>query len=506
MAALAGGEAGAEVILADESNEPGGRLLSEREEIDGAPATDWVTAMVKRLREMPNVRMMTRTTVTGAYDGGVFGAHERVSEHLADPAQKLPVDCFWRIAARAAVLAAGAIERPIAFPNNDRPGVMMAGALRSYINRYGVAPGQRAVVFACNDDAHRTALDLIEAGLEVAAVVDSRAEAQAQGDYELLAGARVSGTRGRQGLRQLTVDTPGGTRSIAADLLAMSGGWNPSVHLSCHMGGKPAWDAEIAGFVPKPGAIPGQVAAGAARGIYDSAGCLADGLRAAREALAPLGISTPDLALPEAAADAGQGETLWQVAGKGRAWVDFQNDVTAKDVALASREGFDSVEYMKRYTTQGMAPDQGKNSNVTALAILADATGRGIAETGTTIYRPPFSPVPIGALGAGAQGKGFAPERFTTSHAASLARGAPMIEAGLWYRPSYFPAPGERHWRESCDREVGHMAHWRKVCVRPAGFYQLCKSGIKPRIFARRRVCLRRGRSRAINCEGIAPV
>ncbi|MDV7145007.1 sarcosine oxidase subunit alpha family protein [Tropicimonas sp. TH_r6] len=454
MAALAGVEAGVDVILADEGSEPGGRLLSECEQIDGVPAADWVARTVARLKKAPNLRLMTRTSVDGAYDGGVYGALERVSEHLCTPHPDLPKDCFWRITARSAVLAAGAIERSIAFPNNDRPGVMMAGALRSYLNRYGTAPGKRIALFATNDDAHRTARDLLDAGLEVAAVIDSREDATAIGDYELFAGATVTGTRGRLGLRQITVKTGTGSKTIAADALAVSGGWNPSVHLSCHMGSRPEWEASIEAFVPKPDAVPGLVPAGAARGVFDTAGCLADGMRAAGEALSRLGQVAPVLLLPEAATTAGTGKALWLVEGKGRAWLDFQNDVTSKDVTGAVREGYDSVEYMKRYTTQGMAPDQGKSSNVTALAILADATGRTIPETGTTIYRPPFSPVSIGAMGAGGQGKGFAPERLTPSHEASLKRGAPMVEAGLWYRPSYFPDPGETDWRESCDREV----------------------------------------------------
>ncbi|SDK31092.1 sarcosine oxidase subunit alpha family protein [Aliiruegeria lutimaris] len=463
MAALVAGEAGVDVILADESSEPGGRLLTEQERVGGKPAADWVAATLARLAQMDNVRIMSRTTVAGAYDGGVYAAHERVSEHLGARSKDLPLDCFWRIATRAAVLAAGAIERPIAFPDNDRPGIMMAGALRSYVNRYGVSPGRKAALFACNDDAHRTARDLQEAGMEIAGVIDPRSELP-KGDYPVFSEARVVGTRGRHGLRQVQVQSASGTTSLAADVLAISGGWNPSLHLSCHMDGRPRWDETIEAFVPRPGAVPGLFAAGAANGVFDTSGCLSEGKRAAGEALATLGVAAPDWLLPEAENQAGSGKTLWLVEGRARAWLDFQNDVTAKDVKGAAQEGYDSVEYMKRYTTQGMAPDQGKSSNVNALAILADATGRSIAATGTTIYRPPYAPLPIGALGAGAQGKGFAPERFTPSHAACLARGAPMIEAGLWYRPSYFPAPGETTWRESCDREVRMVRSAVGIC------------------------------------------
>jgi sarcosine oxidase subunit alpha len=244
----------------------------------------------------------------------------------------------------------------------------------------------------------------------------------------------------------------------------MSGGWNPTLHMTCHMNSRPVWNEEIAGFVPAEDAVPGLIPAGACKGTYSTAGCLAEGVEAAKQALSALGGKLPKVEIPQASDAVGASKPLWLVSGKGRAWLDFANDVTSKDIKLAAQEAFTSVEHMKRYTTQGMAPDQGKNSNIGALAILADATGRAIPETGTTTYRPPFVPVSISALGAGAQGKGFAPERFTTSHDASIERGAPMITAGLWYRPSYFPRPGETTWRQSCDREVNMTRSAVGIC------------------------------------------
>ncbi len=453
MAALTAALGGADVILAEETDDFGGRLLSEDEEIDGQPGAEWVAGMLDALRETGRVRLMSRTTVTGAYDQGTYGALERVGLHVNSPAD-LPKECFWRIHARQAVLAAGALERPLAFPMNDRPGIMMASAVRSYLHRYGVAAGRKVTLFATNDDAHRTALDLMASGIEVAGVVDSRADAKALGDYPLYAGAEVISTKGRKALSEITIRHNGSEQTIATDCLAMSGGWNPTLHMTCHMNGRPVWNEEIAGFVPAPDAVPGLTPAGACQGTYSTAGCLAEGVEAAKKALSALGGKLPEVEIPQASDAVGGSKPLWLVQGKGRAWLDFANDVTSKDIKLAAQEAFTSVEHMKRYTTQGMAPDQGKNSNIGALAILADATGRAIPETGTTTYRPPFVPVSIAAMGAGAQGKGFAPERFTTSHDASVERAAPMIPAGLWYRPSYFPRPGETTWRQSCDREV----------------------------------------------------
>ncbi|MDE3079325.1 MAG: sarcosine oxidase subunit alpha family protein [Paracoccaceae bacterium] len=463
MAALTAARAGAEVILAEEDSRMGGRLLSDVGEIDGQEGLAWASGVLAELRALPNVRLMTRTTVTGAYDGGTFSALERVSHHLADPAGR-PRECFWRIVAGRAVLAAGALERPIAFEDNDRPGIMLASAVRSYVNRWGVAPGRKVTIFANNDTARQTADVLVAAGVQVAAVIDSRADAPTTGDYRLYRGATIVGTQGRHGLEWISVRDANGERRVETDCLAVSGGWNPTVHLTCHMNGRPVWNPEIAAFVPAENAVPGLIPCGAAAGVFSTAGCLADGQRAALAALDALGRKAPTLALTKAEDGTYAIHPLWAVEGARRAWLDFANDVTVKDVKLAAQENFSSVEHMKRYTTQGMAPDQGKNSNVGALAVLADATGRAIPETGTTTFRPPFVPTSIAAMGAGGRAAGFAPQRFTTSHAASVERGAPMIEAGLWYRPSYFPRPGETNWRESCDREVQFVRERVGVC------------------------------------------
>jgi sarcosine oxidase subunit alpha len=453
MAAWAAARAGADVILADEDTRTGGRLNAETQEVDGRPGADWAAALTSELAGMDNVRIMTRTTVTGAYDQGTFGALERL-EHDIAMRPGAPLTCFWRIVARRSILAAGALERPVAFANNDRPGIMMAGAVRAYLNRWRVAPGERVAVFGNTDDAHRTAADLIAAGVHVAALIDARHHATSALDVPFYPGAQVCDASGRKGVESISISGVGGVDRVQVDCLAMSGGWNPTVHLSCHMNARPVWNHDIAGFVPVEGAVPGMVYAGACRGDFSTRACLQGGVAAADMAMRDLGMtpSAPDIPMAE------DGDydiaPLWSVPGSGRAWLDFQNDVTVKDVTQAAAENFRSVEHMKRYTTQGMATDQGKNSNVGALAVLADATGRGIPETGTTTFRPPYSPVAIAAMGAGGQGMGFAPQRFTTSHGASTQRGAPMIEAGLWYRPSYFPLSGERTWRQSCDREV----------------------------------------------------
>ena len=456
IAALTAAKAGAEVILADENPRFGGRLLSESYEIGGRSGADWADEVTRELAGMKNVRLMTRTAVTGAFDQGTYGAVERVAGHMADYDPDLPLECLWRIVAKRAVLCAGAIERPIAFPMNDRPGIMMASAVRSYLNRYGVAPGKKVTIFGNNDDAHRTAHDLVAAGVEVAALIDSRPNAHASGDFRVISGAEVVNTKGRLRLSEITLRTASGEEKIETDCLAVSGGWNPSVHLTCHMNGRPVWNESIQAFVPVPDMVPGLDVAGAALGTFSTKGAMKSGFYRMKQALEALGMKVPSIPLPEAEDSDYNLSPLWEVTSqtKGRAWVDFQNDVCTKDIKQAAKENYQSVEHMKRYTTQGMATDQGKNSNVNALAILADATGREIPETGTTTFRPPYTPASIAVMGSGGYGKGFAPERFTTSHDITDARGAPFIEAGLWYRPSYFPRGGETHWRQSCDREV----------------------------------------------------
>ncbi|MFQ5439369.1 MAG: 2Fe-2S iron-sulfur cluster-binding protein, partial [Paracoccaceae bacterium] len=455
MAALVAGKAGLDVILADEDFLPGGRLNGETIEVGGVPGNVWAQKTAAARDAMTNVRLMRRTTVTGVYDGSTFGALERVSEHLPPGSTKAPLQTFWRIVAKRSILATGAIERPIAFPSNDRPGVMLAAAVRTYLNRFAVAPGHAVSLFTNNDDGHRTAGDLLAAGVGVAAVIDTRADAVAKGDYHLIAGGEVVGTSGHLGLKAITVRTNAKKQVIATDCLGVSGGWNPTLHLSCHLNARPHWREDIAAFVPSPDAVPGMVAAGAADGKMSTHAALAGGAAAARAAIRSMGRKVPRIPVPKSEDTPVSIRSFWHVTGaKGRAWLDFQNDVTTKDIALAHRENFRSVEHMKRYTTLGMATDQGKTANMGALTIMAELTGRPIPEVGTTTFRPPYTPVAMGALGAHGKGKGFAPRRFIPTDALARELQAPMMEVGLWYRPAWFPQPSETRWRQSCDREV----------------------------------------------------
>jgi glycine cleavage system aminomethyltransferase T/NADPH-dependent 2,4-dienoyl-CoA reductase/sulfur reductase-like enzyme len=427
-AALQAARTGARVILCDEDFALGGLALAEGK-------TDEIASQLAELRGFPEVRIFTRCTVFGVYDNGVFGAIERVSDHLPRPRAGQPKQRYWKITAKRSVLASGAIERPLLFGNNDLPGVMLSGAVRSYIGRFGVAPGTKAVLFVNNDAALATLEAMHRAGIAVAAVVDVRREIpQTIRDLAELCGARIFAGAvvrrafGGRALRAVEIVSPAGRVKLSCDLLAMSGGWNPNLQLTSHLGGKPIWDERIAAFVPGD-LPPGMAAVGAAAG------------------------------------ELGEVQAQWQpAAGSGKAFVDFQNDVTANDVRLARQEGFTAVEHLKRYTTLGMATDQGKTANVNGLALMAGFDGKTIAQTGTTRFRPPYTPVAIGALAGPHRGKHFKPHRLTPTHDWAAARNAVFVEAGMWLRAQYFPKPGETDWLQTVSREVAAVRNHVGIC------------------------------------------
>ena len=444
MAALTAARSGVRVILADEGSALGGSLLNEQEEIGGQTGETWAMATLAELAAMSNVTLMPRTTIFGWYDGNIFGAVERVNDHVFEPSPYEPRQRYWRIMAKRAVMATGAEERPVVFGGNDVPGVMLASAMRTYANRYAAAAGQSVVVFTNNDSGYRTARNMRVLGVHVEVIIDSRKEPKADaGGVPVIRGGVVVNVKGGKRVKSVELADH---RSIPCDALAMSGGWSPIVNLMCHRGGKPKWDEGIAGFVP-PTVGDAFAAAGSAAGRMLLSECLLDGVRAGSfKGKVP--------AIPKCRDEAFAVTPLWWVKeSTGKAFVDYQNDSTAKDLPLAAQEGYRDIELAKRYTTAGMATDQGKLGNVNAIAILAAATGRTMDQVGTTTFRPYYTPVSFGAIAGPFVGHHFQPVRKTPLHGWAEELGAVFVETGLWMRSSWFPRAGE-DWLASASREV----------------------------------------------------
>ncbi|MFD2236918.1 sarcosine oxidase subunit alpha family protein [Aureimonas populi] len=460
-AALAAGRAGAKVMLVDEQAEMGGSLLAEgHASVEGRPAQDWPQAVRGELSAMDNVTLLPRTTAIGYYHQNMIGLCQRLTDHLAAPPSGAPRERLWRVRARQVVLAQGAIEKPLVFAGNDRPGVMLAGAARAYLNRYGVKVGERALVVTSHDSAWDAAFDLAEAGVRIAAILDLRAAVpQALADraralgIEVLAGWTVSGTAGRLRLSSATVNPLGAVggagkgRRIECDCLLMSGGWTPSVHLFSHSRGKLDWNEELQAYLPGE---PEEAVrcAGAGAGVFTLEAALSGGAQAGAAAARDAGFEAhaPVLAAGGVGPASGEARAELPMAGdpaRAKAFVDFQNDVTAKDLKLAVREGFRSIEHIKRYTTTGMATDQGKTSNINGLAIASGALGRPVPQVGLTTFRPPFTPTSFGAFLGYGQGAHFEVTRKTPIDPWAERNRAVFEPVALWRRARYFPKGGE---------------------------------------------------------------
>jgi sarcosine oxidase subunit alpha len=456
-AAEAAAASGARVVLCDEQPEFGGSLLSDPAvTIDGLPASGWIDATLKAIAQSGRVTLLPRTTAFGYFTHNLVALIERVTDHLAAPDPNLPRERLWQVRAKEVVLATGATERPLVFPDNDRPGIMLAGAGRALVNRYGVRPGKRAVIFTANDDAYGVALDLAGAGVTIAAIVDLRPEAKGplpdlarKAGLPFRAGSAIVGTSGRLRVRSASVAKIGADGEVAAaekiacDHILMSGGFTPTVHLFSQSKGVLRFDADLQAYVPGTSAER-ERSAGAARGIFGLEAVLADGWAQGEAATGRAGARTYSTSAADAGTDTFLGATPNnRNPGFVKAFVDFQNDVTAKDVKLAVREGFESIEHVKRYTTSGMATDQGKTSNMNTLGIVSGALGKPIPSVGHTTFRMPYTPVSFGALAGMSRGALFDPVRTTPIHPWAEARGAVFEDVSLWKRARYFPIGGE---------------------------------------------------------------
>ena len=463
-AALAAGRAGARVILVDEQSEFGGMALSSYDKIDGQPVSDWIQAAVAELQELPEVMLLPRSTAYGYHDYNFLTINQRLTDHLALNNRKGGREKLWHIRAHQVVLATGAMERPLVHSNNDRPGIMLASAVSTYVNRYAVKPGERAVIFTNNDSAYQTALDLNAAGAQVVAVVDARSQSSSElanmvrsAGIEVMNSCAVVDTSGGKRLQSVQVmslssdgqSVSGQRRTLSCDLLAVSGGWSPVVHLSSQSGAKAVWNEEAAMFIPgEP--VQQQASVGSANGTLELKLSLIEAANAGNAAAKACGFDSNMKAPQSDAVISDPIMPLWLVPSdkeKGRepkAFIDLQNDVGSADIELAAREGFHSVEHVKRYTAMGFGTDQGKTGNINGMGILAKTLNQTIAETGTTTYRPNYTPVTFGSMaGQNLGSRLFDPARKTAMHGWHEENGAEFEDVGQWKRPWYYPKAGE---------------------------------------------------------------
>ena len=490
-AALAAAAGGGRVIICDEQPEFGGSLLSEpagptAAQIEGVTASAWVSRAVETLKRNPRVTVLTRTTAFGYFPHNMVGLNQRLTDHLATPPAESPRERQWQVRAKEVVLAAGAIERPLVFPGNDRPGIMLASAARTYVNRYGAVPGSRAVVITACDEAYRAALDLYHAGVFIALIADIRAhvdgplvEAARHVGLPVQTATTLVGTSGRlrvETVRLARLDEHGdGEQIMPCDLVLMSGGFTPSVHLFSQSRGKLVWDEQTLSFIPGKAAERVR-SVGACRGVFALAAVLEDGRGAGAGAAADAAAGAAAGArfagariasVLRASGDSDSAGGAWRSSGPAparadlppdpplgafvgalpqpgggtgtMAFVDWQNDVTTKDLVLATREGFQSVEHVKRYTTTGMATDQGKTSNLNALGVLSKQLNKSIPEVGLTTFRMPYTPISFASFAGFARGSLFDPVRRTPTHDWAARNGAVFEDVGLWKRAHYFP-------------------------------------------------------------------
>ncbi|KQS89657.1 MULTISPECIES: sarcosine oxidase subunit alpha [unclassified Rhizobium] len=457
-AALAAAKTGARVIICDEQPEVGGALHYDKSvTIDGQDGYAWAQSTAANLAKMENVTVLPRTTAFGYYAQNFVGLNERVTEHLAKPDRKLPRERLWQVRAKRVIIATGAIERHMVFSNNDRPGIMLASAARTFLNHFGVAVGKKIGVYTANDSAYEAAFDLKRAGITIAAIVDCRekpgdavlTEARSLG-IEVMTGHAVVDTGGKLRVASMSVARNGGgaARKIAIDALLTSAGWTPSVHMFSQSRGKVAYDNETQRFLPGTYAQD-CLSVGACNGTNDLQATIEESLAAGELTSNASGFTAPEkLSLQGANAFAWTGGMAGSAEGAGadttvKAFIDFQNDVCAKDIRLAVREGMHSIEHIKRFTTNGMATDQGKLSNIHGLAIAAETLGREIPKVGLTTFRAPYTPVTFGTLINHSRGDLFDPTRKTPMHALEEQTGAVFEDVGQWKRAWYYPRAGE---------------------------------------------------------------
>ncbi|MBT4890749.1 MAG: FAD-dependent oxidoreductase, partial [Rhodospirillales bacterium] len=475
MAAKSAAASGARVMLVDEQDEFGGQLKGRNEQIDGKPAMQWVEETYAELAAMEEVTLLPKTVVASYYDHNMLVLNQRTGENLPSADGYTPRQVMWKVWAKQVVLATGSIERPLVFGNNDLPGVMMTGAVQTYVNQYGVLPGKNAVIMTNNDSAYQAVSEMHDAGMRISAVVDIRkTESKASEDvrsrgipvfhdhvvFEAVGGKRVKSVK-IMALNEAGNHLAGSIIKIDCDLLCMSGGWTPSVHLFSQARGKLRWDDALTTFVPDV-SFQQERSAGANKATWGTSDCLKEGSQAGADAAKAAGFDgAKSIAAPKAGNDGiGELRAMWRVPLPPhthiKRFVDIQDDVSTDDVELSVREGYKSVEHLKRYTALGMGTDQGKTSNINGLAILSEELGKPIPEVGHTTFRPPYTGQTMGAIAGTEKGHHFSPHRRTALQSWHEDATSNFNSAGMWSRPAYYQKESEGMW-DAIYRETKHV-------------------------------------------------
>ena len=481
-AALSAARSGARTVLVDDGTHPGGGLLNRKDSVNDQAASDWISNVTNELDSLNNVLRLQESIAWAYREQNLVLVTER------QPAPELLLQRTWRIRARRVIIASGAIERTLVFANNDRPGVMLVSAVQAYVNRYAVLPGERAVIFTNNDSAYAAAADMMAAGIEIASIIDSRTDIndtlrELVGGIPILVDHVIVSTEGRRRVRAVTIrsiktDNARAIKSIACDLLCISGGWNPTIHLYSQSRGKLRYDDDFAAFIPHE-AVQACECIGAAAGKFELSNILMDGNEAGMRASSECGFEPVESVAPSTEASASYSiEPLWQVDSDDigvNAFVDVQNDVTLNDIHLAVREGFGAIEHVKRYTTGGMGIDQGKTGGINIVGAVADRSKVALRDIGTTTYRSPFAPIEFGAIAGGRENSAVLPYRHTPMTQWNKDYGATMYEAGArWRRPGYYAKIGET-FQETVNREA--LATRTNLAVydgSPLGKFDIC--------------------------------
>ena len=478
--ALAAAKNGARVILAEDKSRFGGSLLVDEVTIGNKKGKEWADEAISQLKSMPNVIVKNRSQVFGYYDHNMMVMFEKTRDHIENPNKFTPRQKLWYIRAKEIVISTGSLERPLIFGNNDRPGILLSSAAKEYLKVYGVLVGRKPIIFTNNDSAYDTAIEFKKNGINPL-VVDTRTNS----DSSVISEAKnlnidikfshgIANTKGHLKVNSATIGKFNSDKSsyenleeVSCDCICVSGNWTPTVHLSSQSGNKLKFNETIDAFIPSQSRQK-ESTIGSANGSFTLKQALEDGFNKGFELSNKITNKNSKSTAPTSNERSyGEHDKFWCMPlpknKHYKRFVDFQNDVAVSDIELAVREGFRSIEHVKRYTTLGMATDQGKTSNLNGLQLVSNIEGKIVPEVGHTTFRPPYTAVTIGTIVGREVGKHYRPTRKSPMHEWHEKNNAVFVDAGLWLRPRYYKQ-GNESLEEAAKREANNVRKNVGVC------------------------------------------